>query len=187
MTDASRSALTTIQLPIAHDVIAPDWSEIRVLAGTTRGSMAHGLLPPGGVSWAIQRRTVEEVWDVVSGPAEIWRRLGDDVALIEASDGTSLTFPPGTDVQCRTIGDEPFQFIMVTMPFVWVRHASPFTQLITRILAARTGGRFVKRNQLNARGLGVSGRKDGSSMPSMTRPALNAIGSRTESGRWKYQ
>ena len=77
MTDRPPVTFTTIQLPIPHDVLAPDGSEIRVLAGTERCSMAHGLLPPGGVSRAIRHRTVEEVWYVLSGEAEVWRRIGD--------------------------------------------------------------------------------------------------------------
>lgn len=116
MTDATQPTFTTVQLPISHDVFAPDGSEIRVLAGTAHVSMAHGLLPPGGVSRAIRHRTVEEVWYVLAGQAEIWRRLGDDEQLITASAGTSLTIPVGMHFQFRTTGDEPFQFIMLTMP-----------------------------------------------------------------------
>jgi mannose-6-phosphate isomerase-like protein (cupin superfamily) len=112
----SRTTFATVQLPVACDVLAPDGSEIRILAGTERGSTAHGLLPPGGVSRAIRHRTVEEVWYVLSGQAEIWRRLGDDEQLISAPAGTSLTIPAGAAFQFRTLGDEPFQFIMLTMP-----------------------------------------------------------------------
>jgi len=78
--------------------------------------MAHGLLPPGSVSRAIRHRTVEEVWYVLAGEAEIWRRLGADEQIITATTGASLTIPIGAEFQFRTIGDEPFQFIMVTMP-----------------------------------------------------------------------
>ncbi len=116
MSDDARRGWSTIQLPIALDVLAPDGSEIRVLAGTEQSSMAHGLLPPGGVSRAIRHRTVEEVWYVLSGEAEIWRKLGDDEQIVTATIGTSLTIPVGTQFQFRTIGDEPFQFIMITMP-----------------------------------------------------------------------
>lgn len=116
MTDQTQPAFITIQLPIAHNVHAPDGSEIRVLAGTRSASMAHGLLPPGGVSRAIQHRTVEEIWYVLSGQAEIWRRQGNDEQITSVATGTSLTIPVGTHFQFRTIGDEPFQFIMVTIP-----------------------------------------------------------------------
>ena len=106
----------TRQLSDDHDVLAPDGSEIRVLAGTAGASLAHGLLSPGGVSKAIRQRTVEEIWYVLAGRAEIWRKLGDDEQVIEATAGTSLTIPVGTRFQFRTLGDEPFQFIMLTTP-----------------------------------------------------------------------
>jgi mannose-6-phosphate isomerase-like protein (cupin superfamily) len=116
MTDRPIGTFATIQLPIPHDVLAPDGSEIRILAGTERCSMAHGLLPPGGVSRAVRHLTVEEVWYVLSGEAEVWRRLGDDEQVITATAGTSLTIPVGAHFQFRTAGDEPFQFIMLTLP-----------------------------------------------------------------------
>ena len=43
------------------DAIAPDGSEVRILANTARGSMAEFLLPPGKTSIAVAHNTVEEV------------------------------------------------------------------------------------------------------------------------------
>jgi mannose-6-phosphate isomerase-like protein (cupin superfamily) len=98
------------------DAIAPDTSEIRLLVRTTRGSMAHGTLPPGGVSLAVRHRTVEEIWYVVGGRGQVWRKLGDQEEVIDAGPGTSLAIPLETHFQFRTVGDEPFRFIMCTMP-----------------------------------------------------------------------
>lgn len=114
----TKSALQfqTTSLPDHHDVLAPDSSQIRVLLATSRGSMAHGTLPPGGVSRAVVHRTVEEIWFVLDGMAEIWRRQGDHAAVITAPPGTSLTIPVGTHFQFRTLGDAPFRFLMCTMP-----------------------------------------------------------------------
>jgi mannose-6-phosphate isomerase-like protein (cupin superfamily) len=108
--------LATKQLADEPEAIAPDTSEIRLLASGTRGSMAHGTLPPGGVSLAIRHRNVEEVWFVLSGRGQVWRKLGDQEEVVDAGPGTSLSIPPGTHFQFRTAGDEPFQFIMCTMP-----------------------------------------------------------------------
>ncbi len=98
------------------DVLAPDGSEIRLLVNTPRCSMAHGTLPPGGVSLAIVHRTVEEVWYVTGGEAEIWRQQGRFEEVTYVRTGDSLTIPLGTAFQFRTIGNQPFCFIMVTMP-----------------------------------------------------------------------
>jgi hypothetical protein len=39
------------------DVLAPDGSEVRILAATARGSMAQFTLPPGAVSKAVAHRS----------------------------------------------------------------------------------------------------------------------------------
>lgn len=112
------SMFPTAHLPTDLDVLAPDGSEIRVLAAGERGSMAHGTLPPGGVSLAIRHRTVEELWFVTEGRGEVWRKQGDAEEVVEVTAGTSLSIPAGAAFQFRnvtTIG-EPFCFIMCTMP-----------------------------------------------------------------------
>lgn len=106
----------TVRLRDGFDVLAPDTSEIRLLTRVAGGSMAHGTLPPGGVSLAIAHRTVEELWYVLSGRAELWRRHGDQESVVEIDAGTALTLPVGTRFQFRTTGDEPFRFIMCTLP-----------------------------------------------------------------------
>ncbi|MFL5758365.1 MAG: cupin domain-containing protein [Thermomicrobiales bacterium] len=112
----STSRFVTKALADEPDVIAPDTSEIRLLARTTRGSMAHGTLPTGGVSLAVRHRNVEEVWYVLSGRGQVWQKLNDNEEIVEAGPGTSLSIPPETHFQFRTTGDEPFRFIMCTMP-----------------------------------------------------------------------
>ena len=106
----------TRRLPDDYDALAPDGSEIRALCATARGSMAHGTLPPGGVSRAIRHRTVEEIWHVLSGAGEIWRKLGDREEVTELRPGVSLTIPTGAHFQFRATGAEPLRFIMCTMP-----------------------------------------------------------------------
>jgi mannose-6-phosphate isomerase-like protein (cupin superfamily) len=111
-----RVRLQTVPLPEVYDVLAPDTSEIRLLGRVAGASMAHGTLPPGGVSLAVVHRTVEEIWYVLEGEAEIWRKLGNVEATIAARAGTSITIPVGTHFQFRTVGPEPFRFIMCTVP-----------------------------------------------------------------------
>lgn len=113
-TEPTRFATT--QLKEEHDVLAPDGSEIRVLVATGRGSMAHGTLHPGQVSRAIVHREVDEIWYVTAGQGEIWRKLGDDEQVTPLRPGSSVSIPVGTNFQFRTIGSEPFSFIMCTMP-----------------------------------------------------------------------
>lgn len=98
------------------DVIAPDGSEIRLLPELGAGSMAHCRLPIGMVTQAVSHHRVEEIWYVLSGKGEIWRKQDsyEETTLLEA--GVSITIPVGTIFQFRNIGDEPLDIILVTMP-----------------------------------------------------------------------
>lgn len=116
MTGREEIRFETVLLPEPYDALAPDTSEIRLLGRVVGGSMAHGTLHPGGVSLAVMHRTVEEIWYVLSGRAEIWRRQGEREAVVDAGAGASITIPVGTRFQFRTLGAEPFRFIMCTIP-----------------------------------------------------------------------
>jgi mannose-6-phosphate isomerase-like protein (cupin superfamily) len=112
----SAATFATKQLGEEFDVLAPDTSEIRLLVSTTRGSLAHGTLPPGQVSLAIAHRTVEEVWYVTAGRGQVWRKQGDHETIVDVEAGTALTIPTGAHFQFRSIGPEPLRFVMCTMP-----------------------------------------------------------------------
>lgn len=98
------------------DAIAPDGSEVRILAVLGRGSMAHFRLPPGGVSRAIHHATVEEVWFFVAGRGRMWRKDGTGESTVEVHPGLSLDIPVGTHFQFRADGDQPLEAVGVTMP-----------------------------------------------------------------------
>ena len=98
------------------DVVAPDGSGIRVLPRLARGSLARGTLAAGSTSRAIRHQTVDEIWYVLSGSAEIWRANSDFEEVVKVAAGDSLTIPVGTGFQFRTIGDVAFEFVMCTMP-----------------------------------------------------------------------
>jgi mannose-6-phosphate isomerase-like protein (cupin superfamily) len=91
----------TKTLPPAHDVIAPDGSEVRILLALKSGSMAHFRLPPGQVSQAIRHRTVEEIWYILSGSGEMWRSADGQDSITPLLPGTCLTIPLGVSFQFR--------------------------------------------------------------------------------------
>ena len=84
---AEETVFTTRKLALDPDAVAPDGSEVRLLAGSARGSMAHFSLAPGQVSAAVAHRTVEEVWLILRGNGRMWRRLGDRSEIVELSPG----------------------------------------------------------------------------------------------------
>lgn len=109
-------ALETDRLSEAVDTLAPDGSEIRLLGIGARASMVHTTLPAGQVSTAIRHRNVEELWFVLQGQGEVWRRLGasEEVATLQA--GVHLNLPVGTHFQFRNTGREPLVFVIATVP-----------------------------------------------------------------------
>jgi mannose-6-phosphate isomerase-like protein (cupin superfamily) len=100
----------------APDAIAPDGSEVRVLCQLSRGALAVFSLPPRAVSKAVAHHTVEEVWYIISGKGRMWRKLGQEEAIVELGPGLSLTIPTGTHFQFRCDGLEPLNAIGATMP-----------------------------------------------------------------------
>jgi mannose-6-phosphate isomerase-like protein (cupin superfamily) len=69
----------TMLLPDASDAIAPDGSQVRVLLRLDGGSMAHFGLAAGQVSRAVAHHAVGELWYVLSGHGQMWRRRGDQI------------------------------------------------------------------------------------------------------------
>jgi mannose-6-phosphate isomerase-like protein (cupin superfamily) len=103
-------------LPEACDVLAPDGSEVRILASGERGSMAHFTLQTGQVSLAVAHRTVEEVWYIVEGQGRMWRKTGEVESVVDLRAGLSLAIPVGTAFQFRNDGEVALKAVGVTMP-----------------------------------------------------------------------
>ena len=98
------------------DVTAPDGSEVRLLAASERGSMAHFRLSAGATSRAVRHRSVEELWFFTGGKGLMWRQLGEDEATVAVAAGISVTIPVGAAFQFRATGDSPLDAVAVTMP-----------------------------------------------------------------------
>lgn len=78
--------------------------------------MAHFQLACGQVSAAVRHRTVEEVWFIVAGTGQMWRRQGEREELTELRPGLCLTIPLGTDFQFRAAATAPLAAVAITMP-----------------------------------------------------------------------
>jgi mannose-6-phosphate isomerase-like protein (cupin superfamily) len=106
----------TMQLPDVPDVIAPDGSDVRVLLRLARGSMAHFELGAGRVSRAVAHRGVEEIWYILRGQGQMWRRQGGREETVPLVPGTCVSIPAGTHFQFRAGPDGPLAAVAVTMP-----------------------------------------------------------------------
>jgi len=110
------SSFATKRLGLMRDVVAPDGSDVRVLLQLSGGSMAHFELAPRQTSTAITHRTVEEIWFVLSGRGEMWRRQGEGEEIVTLEAGVCVTIPHGTHFQFRALGETPLAAVGVTMP-----------------------------------------------------------------------
>ena len=104
--------------PLTEDYtyLAPDGSEIRLLASGEHGGFAHCVLPKGRVSAPVKHRTVEELWYVVSGCGEIWRARGKDERVDSIGPGDSMRIPVDVSFQFRAGAGEDLTLLLSTMP-----------------------------------------------------------------------
>ena len=112
----AKPALDSAVLPVAWDAIAPEGSQVRNLVSGTQGRMAHFELGAGEVSVPQRHRTVEEVWYILDGWGEMWRRRDDEEVIIALRRGTSVVIPVATSFQFRNTGRVPLAAVGVTMP-----------------------------------------------------------------------
>jgi len=110
--------LETQSLQDATEVVAPDGSTVRPLCRITdAGSFAHFQLEPGDVAKAVSHATVQEIWYVVAGVGEMWRRQNGHEHTVTLEPGVCLTIPLGTVFQFRAAeGDHPLEIVAATMP-----------------------------------------------------------------------
>jgi len=107
---------TSLPFPAERSVVAPDGSDVRVLPGLQGGGMAHFQLAAGQVSGAVTHQTVEEIWFIVSGTGEMWRKQGAREEVTFLQPGLSLTIPLGTHFQFRAGPTEALAAVAITMP-----------------------------------------------------------------------
>jgi mannose-6-phosphate isomerase-like protein (cupin superfamily) len=100
----------------SYDVLAPDGSEVRILANNTRGSMAHFKLHPGQVSQAVAHRTVEELWYITAGEGQMWIEHEGAETIIPLKAGVSFSIPLRAHFQFRCDSASSLEAIGTTMP-----------------------------------------------------------------------
>jgi mannose-6-phosphate isomerase-like protein (cupin superfamily) len=103
-------------LPVTSNVTAPDGSLVRTLLTTVGGSMAQFELPSGMTSYAVEHRTVYEIWYFLSGEGEFWRKQNQREEIVRVDAEICITIPVGTQFQFRTIGQKALVAVAVTMP-----------------------------------------------------------------------
>jgi mannose-6-phosphate isomerase-like protein (cupin superfamily) len=106
----------TMPLPQARDVVAPDGSDVRILLQLGRGGMAHFELGTGRVSRAVAHHSVDEIWYILRGHGQMWRRQAEREETVTLEPGTCVSIPAGTHFQFRSTGPDPLAAVGATMP-----------------------------------------------------------------------
>jgi mannose-6-phosphate isomerase-like protein (cupin superfamily) len=118
----------TTHIPEDATEIAPDGSAVRVLLGVAGGTMAHFALSADETSRAITHKTVEEIWLVLAGAGELWRRQAAREEIVALGPGVCVSLPKGTHFQFRASQSEGVTIVAATIPrwpgddeveFVW--------------------------------------------------------------------
>lgn len=110
------SGFATMRLPALPTVVAPDGSDVRVLLGLPAGGMAHFELAAGRVAKAVTHRSVDELWFVLAGHGQMWRRQGEREEVVTLEPGVCLSIPLGTHFQFRASATEAVSAVAITMP-----------------------------------------------------------------------
>ena len=105
-----------MQIPDGRDVVAPDGSDVRVLLQLRSGGMAHFELGAGRVSRAVAHRSVDEIWYILRGQGQMWRRRGPRQETVSLQPGTCVSIPVGTHFQFRAAAGGSLAAVGVTMP-----------------------------------------------------------------------
>ena len=106
----------SLQLPEQRTLVAPDGSDVRVLLGLQGGGMAHFQLAPGQVAAAVTHKTVEEIWFVVAGSGQMWRKQGQREEITALVPGLCITIPLGTHFQFRAAAHTALSAVAITLP-----------------------------------------------------------------------
>jgi mannose-6-phosphate isomerase-like protein (cupin superfamily) len=110
------SSFETLAFSTAPLVKGPDGSDVRPLLSLAGGSLAHFELAAGRTSIAVVHRSIEEIWFVIGGRGEMWRKHAEREEVVLLAAGISLTIPARTEFQFRSIGRDPLTAIAITMP-----------------------------------------------------------------------
>ncbi|MCX2722441.1 cupin domain-containing protein [Roseibium salinum] len=104
------------KLPEHPDAKSPAGADIRFVMDGPTGNMIHSTVPPGQINRATRHKSVSEIWHVLEGHGQIWRRGGAEEGTVDLEPGVSIDIPAGTAFQYRNTGMVPLKFICIAMP-----------------------------------------------------------------------
>jgi mannose-6-phosphate isomerase-like protein (cupin superfamily) len=128
-------------LPDAPDYLAPNGSEIRLLGSLVKGNLTQCTLRGGACSAPVRHRTVHEIWDVLEGYGELWRKPpgGLEGGVVSLWPGIGVEIPTETSFQFRATGADPLRMVLLTMPS-WPGATEAILERVGRWSGSTTAG-----------------------------------------------
>lgn len=114
--DMGSEAFETRHVGQLPEETAPDGSRVYPLLRMTTGGMAQFELDPQRISRAVVHRSVDEIWFVISGGGEMWRKSHGNESTVALEPGICVSIPAGTAFQFRNPGRESLRIVAVTIP-----------------------------------------------------------------------
>jgi len=112
----TKTAWETKVLTEAYDYISPGGaSEIRELPSFDQGEITHARALPARPSIAATTTGLYELFFILGGEGELWRRSGDLEDVTPLRPGRCVSVPPGISFQYRATNG-PLDFIVSTAP-----------------------------------------------------------------------
>ena len=108
--------MQTTHLAQAVAKLAPDGSQIRKLLALRGASCAYCTLQAGQISRAMRHRSVEEIWFVLKGRGQLWRKRGIAEHVVDLAPGLCTAIPRGVHFQFRNTGRGPLELVLCTLP-----------------------------------------------------------------------
>ena len=108
--------MKTHLLPDDYQHLSPAGAQVRLLMNNAMAGTAHCTLPNGKISKPVAHKTVSEIWYILSGQGQIWRRQGTVELITNLSQGITIDIPLGTDFQYRSNEGTDLVFICITIP-----------------------------------------------------------------------
>ena len=102
-------------LPEKYDYLAPDSIKIRLLTGFDCGNTFHCTLSSRKVSTAVQHKTVNRIWYIISEEGKLWQSNGREEGFLLLQAGCSGTIPVVNSFQFSSTGKNELCNLFITI------------------------------------------------------------------------
>lgn len=108
----------TSRIPVVFDSISSFGAEVRSLLSIENSSLSLMELPSGFTTDPVYNNNIDEIWYIVGGRGELWRKQGSEEKIVPLDTGVCVTIPRKVHFQVRTYGFQPLSLLVVSTPIM---------------------------------------------------------------------